>query len=853
MGGASRWCSRGCGRRSARWIGALSATAAVIGAGLLPAGSAAATLTVDAGSLRARVSESPWRLWFVDRAGRSVLAERPRSASRRAGPLGFRTPDGYFRATRATSARRRGKALLLDVRTSDPSGRRIRVRIEPDGAGVVRVSAAVAGSASEDVQALGASFAAARGERFWGFGERSNAVDQRGRTVENQVEDGPFEPADRQLLRATIPPWGFGERDDSTYYPLPWLLSSRGVGVLVDNDERSRFRLGSDRRDAWSLEADARRLSFRVFAGPRPLDALRRFSSRTGRQPPPPAPWLFGPWFQTGQANEVPLEQESEYVRLLQDADAPISAAETHMRWLPCGDHRGREAGERARTRMFHRRGLAVLTYFNPELCSDYQPLFDEAAAAGALGKDSAGRPYTYGAFVGGESAGVKPVGQFDFTAPSGRAIFDRLLGEAVAVGHDGWMEDFGEYTPPDLRSADGTPPERMHNRYPTTYHCSAAAFARRQPRPIVRFQRSGWLGSTRCADAVWGGDPTTDWGFDGLRSVVTQALSVGMSGVSRWGSDIGGYFSIGGDERLTRELLVRWIQLGAASGVMRTKAGGVAAPAYERPQIWEPQQLPLWRRYAKLRTQLYPYLAAADARYRRTGMPTMGHLALSYPADRRAAAREDEYLLGPDLLVAPVLRPGAHRRTLYLPPGRWIDLWRSVEYERGTGGLRLGRARLLRGARELTLPAPLDQLPLLVRAGAVLPLLPPDVDTLSGYGSASDIVHLDDRRGRLELLAFPARRASASFYARERLRSVVRPGSWTLRIDGRRTRRYRLQASTVALRSSSGRRNFRPCAVSLAGRPLAARSWSFSAAQQRLTVAFRARAARLTVSERCR
>ena len=104
-----------------------------------------------------------------------------------------------------------------------------------------------------------------------------------------------------------------------------------------------------------------------------------------------------------------------------------------------------------------------------------------------------------------------------------------------------------------------------------------------------MRFQRSGWTGAARCAQVVWGGDPTTTWGFDGLSSAVKQALSIGMSGVSRWGSDIGGYDTLGNNPQLTPELLKRWIEFGAVSGVMRTKLSGIAIPSYTRPQIFDP------------------------------------------------------------------------------------------------------------------------------------------------------------------------------------------------------------------------------------------------------------------------
>ena len=117
---------------------------------------------------------------------------------------------------------------------------------------------------------------------------------------------------------------------------------------------------------------------------------------------------------------------------------------------------------------------------------------------------------------------------------------------EAYDAGYDGWMEDFGEYTPPTAESADGTPGPQMHNRYPTDYHCavqadrSAGTSGRCSP-PALGLDRRGPL-----RDNVWGGDPTTVWGFDGLSSAVMQALGIGMSGVARWGSDIGGYHSFG-------------------------------------------------------------------------------------------------------------------------------------------------------------------------------------------------------------------------------------------------------------------------------------------------------------------
>ena len=164
------------------------------------------------------------------------------------------------------------------------------MRIAPDGDGELTVQAS-----AEGATAMGVGFVAPPGERHLGFGERSNAADQRGNDVENYVAEGPYREIERPAITAFVPPPGYHPRDDATYFPIPWLLSSRGVGVLVENDETSMFHLGTERADAWSVEVEAPRIAFRVIAGPRPADVLRRFSARVGRQPPPAAPFFFGP------------------------------------------------------------------------------------------------------------------------------------------------------------------------------------------------------------------------------------------------------------------------------------------------------------------------------------------------------------------------------------------------------------------------------------------------------------------------------------------------------------------------------------------------------------------------------
>ncbi|MFN8175061.1 MAG: glycoside hydrolase family 31 protein [Solirubrobacteraceae bacterium] len=759
--------------------------------------------------------------------------------------LRFHTPSGWVRATGPRSGRAVRSSLVLSLAMT--AGRRAELTVTPRRGGVTNLRARLLGTPAPTEVSI--SFDAARGERFFGFGERSDAVAQRSATVENYVSDGPFAPESRDIAKVTIPAAGYRARLDATYYPVPWLLSSRGYGVLVDNDETSWFTLPSARGGSWSARVAAPALRLSLFAGPTPARALQRFTAATGRQPAPGASWAFGPWLQTGQPNAPPLADQRADLEKLRAADAPVSAAETQLRYLPCGLDRGLEDYEAQRVAYYHAQGLAVLTYVNPMLCASYQPRYSDAVRAGALLTTVSGAPSLFNSFVGGigpAGFSIEKVGEYDLSGRAGRAAYDDVLRRIRRTGHDGWMEDFGEYTQLDARSADGRTGTALHNSYPTTYHCGVARLT--AGLPVVRFQRSGWTGAARCASDVWGGDPTTTFGFDGLSSAVKQALSIGLSGISRWGSDIGGYDTLGRDPRLTPELLKRWIEFGAVSAVMRIKKSGLAIPAYVRPQVWDPDVIGVWRRYTKLHTQLYPYLLAADTAYRETGIPLMRALVLSDPRDPRALAAEDEFRFGPDLLAAPVIRAGARSRSVYLPRGRWLDGRAALRYDaRDHGAFHAGPAAVIRGARTVTARAALDELPLFVRDGAVLPLLTPDVSTLSGYGGGR-VVRLTDRRDRLRLLAWPGPTTTARMFTRERLRSSTAPGRWTLRIDGTRERSYELEASTAGLRPARGHGSFRACSVSVEGRALPRSAWSQPRAGGILSARFRARRAAVVV-----
>ncbi|MDI6909121.1 TIM-barrel domain-containing protein [Nocardioides sp.] len=722
-----------------------------------------------------------WALRFVDDDG-TVLATVARDAIALVTATG-RVPADHVLAVHDD---------VVELGTADPA-LTANVRVSPAGDGAYAVAVTGQGSG---ITAVSIDLRAPRGERYLGLGERSDAVDHRGRTVQNRVLDGPYTTNQAALVAGFVPQPGFSSRADATYFPVPWMLSTAGYGVLVDNDEDSSFELATPQHpDVNRLVVQSDRLDLRVFPGPTPARALTRMTGAVGRQPAPASPMAYGAWWQ-------PIGDAAAELAEQRDRDVAISVAQTYAHYLPCGAQDS--SRERTLTQSLHDRGVGVTTYFNPMVCTSYQPVYDEGVAAGAFTRNPDGSPLVYRY----STASNFRVSQFDFSAAAGRDLFHRLLDEAVADGYDGWMEDFGEYTPGTAVSADGTPGPTMHNRYVEQYHATARDFETRAPRPLLRFNRSGWTDAIKESSIVWGGDPTTSWDFDGLTSSVRQGLTSGTSGLSFWGPDIGGFFTLIGDPKLTPELLARWIEYGAFTGVMRLQSGGISiGVSGARPNVTDPGVAPVWKRYTRLRTMLYPYIAGSQDAYLQRGLPLMRHLVLAHPGDRRAVRTDDEYLFGRDLLVAPVTSPGTSTRQVYLPGGHWIELARAWRL-RDDGRFHLRRAEAVRGHRTVTARAPLGTIPLFLRAGAVVPLLPRGVDTLSDYGDG--IVRLADRAARRTLLAAPRVGASrGTLGPGETLRSEVTGGSWTLRLDATDARTYAVRATLAGLDPA-----WRPCGV---------------------------------------
>lgn len=321
--------------------------------------------------------------------------------------------------------------------------------------------------------------------------------------------------------------------------------------------------------------------------------------------------------------------------------------------------------------------GIRFLGYINPYL-AEGTSLYKEASRKKFLALNGKGGDYLvdFGEFF---------CGIVDFTNPDACEWYKRVIRDnLIDFGMSGWMADFGEYLPVDAKLASGKSAELLHNRWPALWAKvnSEAVEESGKTSEVTFFMRAGYTGSQKYAALLWAGDQNVDWSADdGLPSVVTAALSAGMSGCGLHHSDIGGYTTLYGMKR-SKELFMRWADMAAFTPFMRTHEGNRPADNWQFDSDGE--TLRHLARMTRVHRMLTPYLKAIVAENSETGVPVQRPLFMHYEDDEKAYSVQDEYLLGRDLLVAPVCRAGEKQWKAYLPKDNWIHLWTGRKFEGG-------------------------------------------------------------------------------------------------------------------------------------------------------------------------
>lgn len=602
------------------------------------------------------------------------------------------TKEGAWRVSLAASP---GTPPLLELHVS---------ALEGDG-DVTRAIVEFQSLTASSTNRLWLRVMAEEGERVWGGGEQLSYFDMRGRHFPLWTSE-PGVGRDKSTLitfKADLKDGGGGDYYN-TNYPQPTCISSRRYALHVDTTAYSAFDFrhpGCHEVEVWEIP---KRLE--LWSADHFTDLVTSMSERFGRQPQLPE------WVMNGAIIGL-KDGANSFERL-----ATFAAADTAISGLWCEDWVGIRQTSFGR-RLFwdwkwnparypnldrqvaalRQKGIRFLGYINPYLCVDGS-LYPEAVKSGYLAlRQDRDEPYSV-------DFGEFHCGIVDFTNPAAAAWFaDEVIGRNLLdFGLSGWMADFGEYLPTDVRLANGRDGMLAHNEWPVLWaRVNAEAVARRgKTGDIVFFMRAGFSGVQGHCPLLWAGDQSVDFTrHDGLQTVICAALSSGLLGNAYHHSDIGGYTSLFGNVR-TPELIQRWAEMAAFTAVMRSHEGNRPQDNLQIDQ--DPLVLKHFARMTRIYRHLAPYLATLTLEATVNGLPVQRPLFLHFEDDPRAYESQTTYLYGADMLVAPVIDAGVTSWRAYLPQGpTWIHLWSQEEFAGGT---------------DVEVPAPLGSPPVFYRKG---------------------------------------------------------------------------------------------------------------------------------------
>ena len=322
--------------------------------------------------------------------------------------------------------------------------------------------------------------------------------------------------------------------------------------------------------------------------------------------------------------------------------------------------------------------GIRFLGYINPYVAVEGS-LFKIASEKGYLALNDKDEDYLvdFGEFFSGV---------VDFTNPEAFEWYKSVIKEnLIDFGLDGWMADFGEYLPTDVKLKNEVSATIMHNAWPTLWAKANYEAVKEAGKlgDIVYFMRAGFTGIQKYCTLLWAGDQSVNWSLDdGLASVIPAALSSGMSGFGLHHSDIGGYTSLHGNKR-SKELLMRWAEMGVFTPVMRTHEGNRPNDCYQFDD--DDETLEHLARMSNLYVTLAPYTKELVTLNAEKGIPVQRPLFMHYEEDERSYDIQYQYLYGEDLLVAPVHQQNEVDWEVYLPKDKWVHLWSGKEFDGGT------------------------------------------------------------------------------------------------------------------------------------------------------------------------
>ena len=509
----------------------------------------------------------------------------------------------------------------------------------------------------------------------YGLGERFGPLVKNGQVVDLWNADG-------------------GTGSEQAYKNIPFCLTNAGYGVFVNDPGRVSFEVASEAVNRLQFSVPGQSLEYLVIYGPQPKAILRNYTSLTGRPPALPA-WSFGLWLSTSFTTSYDEATVTGFIEGMAERGLPLSVFHFDSFWMR--EFRGCDfewdprmfpdpPGMLARLKA---RGLRICVWINPYIAQQ-SALFDEGKARGYLLRQRSGDVWQTDLWQPGMAV-------VDFTNPAARDWYAAKLDALLAMGVDCFKSDFGERIPvEDVEYFDGSDPERMHNYYSYLYNQTVFELLRKRrgDGEAVLFARSATAGSQKFP-VHWGGD--CDATFDAMAQMLRGGLSLGLSGFGYWSHDIGGF-----EGTPDAAVYKRWIAFGLLSSHSRLHG----SDSYRVPWLFDEEAVDVLRTFTRLKLRLMPYLLAAARQVATGGIPMMRAMALEFPDDPSCVHLDRQYMLGDDLLVAPVLTASGEV-SYYVPAGTWTHFLTGEQ---------------VTGPRWVTERHGFRSVPLLVRPGAVIP-----------------------------------------------------------------------------------------------------------------------------------
>ena len=524
-----------------------------------------------------------------------------------------------------------------------------------------------------EVVQTGFSTALDPAESIFGLGEQFTTFEKSGSRVEASVSQA------------------HGTNSNDTYAPVPFFLSDRGYGVLVETACDVTFDFGSNTPDATAINVDSSVLSIVVFAGESLKDIISSYTALTGRAPELPE-WTYGIWMSRNSYESQ--TQVRDIASEIRERSMPCDVLHVDPGWMDMEapemafDAEEFPSPEKMKANLAEA-GFRLSVWEYPYINTGTD-LFRAAEQNDYLVTDHEGRSY----ILRRPSYSATRAGIIDFSNPEAISWWQEIHHELIESGIDVFKTDFGEYLPPQTTTADRRTGMGGKNIYSVAYQRAVAGAFEEFDKPPVLWSRSAWVGAQQYP-IHWGGDTRST--FKGFRESVRGGLSLLISGFQFWSCDIGGY-----KPKPSETLYIRWAQWALLS-LSHPRFHGKTP---REPWMFGDRATKIIIEFAKLRYRLLPYYLSYGCEAIATGVAIMRPMALEFEDYQQVSASATQHMIGEEFLVAPVLSVDGQVK-VDLPPGEWVDYW-SGEYHVGPQRQR----------REPNL----DELPFFVRAESIIP-----------------------------------------------------------------------------------------------------------------------------------